>query len=114
MRSGLCKPYGALDLGGEAARLPGLGERAVLEPPAVRTQHLSEMPHRREDERDLLAVMRDVRRLLVDLAHEHEVALTIGVAQRGERKRELIAEHQDEPPSHRVASPPPRRQRSEQ
>ena len=54
------------------------------------------MPHRREDEGDLLLVLVDVDRLGAHLDHEHQVKRRIEPGEGAEILTQLVAEDQDE------------------
>ena len=69
---------------------PGIGDL-----PAARAQLFREMPHRRQDQRDLLRVMRDVGSFRHHLGHHHHITRMRG-AQRGHVGRQLIAQHKDQ------------------
>ena len=78
-------------------------------------ESFSEAAHRGEHEDDLLLMVSDIGRLLRRLDHQHDVLLRIEIFERGERTRELVAEHEAQRLHDRR---PPRRnsalQRSEQ
>ena len=68
----------------------GIGDR-----PAIVAKLLREMAHGREQEGDLLAMVADIGRLVADLGHDHDVAVTVGGGQRRQRRRQLVAQDED-------------------
>lgn len=58
-------------------------------------QFLSEMPHGRKNESDLLFVMANVCRLLRHLGHDDDIAFGVETSKRRDIMAELVAEDQN-------------------
>ena len=78
----------------------GVVEAGIGHLPALAAQLFGEMPHRRQDQRDLLGVMRDIAPLVHHLGHDHHIAGLVRRLQRRETGTQLIAEHEDQPAHH--------------
>ncbi len=93
-------------LAGDRAGGLGIVQPPVAHVPALGAQLVREVPHRREQERDLLGMVVDIARLLHHLRHHHHVAVPVRLAQRRDLARELVAQHQHQPwPHHSMRAP---------
>ncbi len=102
---GLVPADGPLDLAVEAAAVAALAKRDVIDRPAIPFEFGGEVPHRRQDQRDLRLVMSDVGRLLGDLHHQHHRILLRDITERGEIMVTLVAEDGDQ--DHASETKPP-------
>ena len=84
---------GAGEFAGEGARVRGIVEPHVMHAHAFAFQLFREVAHGREDQDDLLFMMRNISRLLRHLRHEDHVLGGIQPVKRAQGARELIAEH---------------------
>ena len=90
----LMRGDGAGEFAGEETRIGGVVKPHIMHADAFAFQFLGEMAHGREDQDDLLLVVRGIGRLLRDLGHEHDVLRGVEAIERAQFARELIAEHQ--------------------
>ncbi len=81
-----------LQLAGEAAGVLRVIEADVIDRDPLGLQLLGEVPHRREDEDDLLLVVGHVAGLVRHLDHQHHVAGGVEAIQRRDLARQLVAE----------------------
>jgi hypothetical protein len=77
----------------ETARVVRRLQLHVVYDHALLTQSGCEVPHRREDEGDLLLVMTDVGRFFPHLDHQHDVVAG-EVGERGDIARKVVAEQE--------------------
>ena len=87
---------GAFQFAREGARVVGVVEPHVVDRHALRPELLGKVPHRRQDEGDLLLVVRDVGGLLRHLDHQHRVGGGVEAVEGRDRPGELVAEDEAE------------------
>jgi hypothetical protein len=95
----------AQKLAHDGARVLRIVEPGVADAPSRRLQPRRELAHRCEDEGDLLGVVGHVGRLGHDLGNDDRIGGAVGLAQRRDLLRELVAEDEDKAAHHGISRP---------
>ena len=95
----------AQKLSGDRPGIAGIVELGITHVPAGLAQTCRELAHGGEDQRDLLGVMLHVAGLVRDLRHHHDVLGLVGLLQRRQLLRQLVAQHEHQPAHHGTALP---------
>jgi hypothetical protein len=91
---GFVPSHGAPQLAAEGPAVAGIVEGDVVDRDPLGAQPGREVAHRREQERDLLRVVRDVVRLGRDLGHQHHVAGRVEPVQGRHRPAQVVREQE--------------------
>ena len=87
----------AQDFAGQRLAVGGIVERRIGDGPAVGAKLCRKMSHGRQDQRDLLRVVRNRGALAHHLGHHHHIARLVRRLQGRNQGRQLIAQHQNQP-----------------